>query len=228
MTVERERGRTLRVGPTDRTSAERTPSSPLWRIPPGVASSFAPYVDRVPAPRAGENDLTRIAPGRQAASGTRIEVSGRLSDDRGRPIAQALIELWNANRWGRYTHEDDPAREPLDPNFVGIGRTLTDADGRYSFLTIKPGAYLARPDIGRWRPRHLHFSILGKAARLITQMYFANDPYNESDPSFILLGDGGSRHVGMQATPMQPGVDEAYGFDLVVGGRCGVVFETID
>ena len=226
MTATLQRGRTLRVGPTDRTSGERTPSAPLWRVPRAAASSFAPYVDRLPTPRPGENDLTRIAPGRPVAAGVRIEVSGVLSDERGRPISEALIEIWNANHWGRYTHDEDPAREPLDPNFLGIGRTLTDADGRYHFLTIKPGAYLARPDIGRWRPRHIHLSILGKGARLITQMYFANDPYNAGDPAFILLGEAAPRHVGSQATPTQPGIDEAYRFDVVAGGRCGIVFET--
>ena len=211
--------RVLAVGPTDNTSAQRTPASPLWVVPPQARASFAPYVERVPPIRAGENDLTRIAPGRPLASGEAIDIAGTLTDDRGRPIANALIEIWNASAQGRYTHEEDPARVPLDPNFLGIGRTLTDAGGRYRFRTIRPAAYLARPDIGRWRPSHVHFSILGGSARLVTQMYFAGDRYNEGDPAFILLGDAASRHIAIAAGT------SAYRFDIVTGGRCGVYFD---
>lgn len=215
-----EQGRILPVGPTDNTSAQRTPASPLWVVPPQARASFAPYVDRVPPVRPGENDLTRIAPGRPLAAGEAIDIAGSLTDDRGRPIAGALIEIWNANAQGRYTHDEDPApRERLDPNFLGIGRTLTDADGRYRFRTIRPAAYLARPDIGRWRPSHVHFSILGGSARLVTQMYFAGDRYNEGDPAFILLGDAATRHIAIADGPV------AYRFDIVAGGRCGVYFE---
>ncbi len=218
-------GRTLRVGPTDRTSSQRTPSAPLWVVPEEARRSFAPYIERVPAPRAGENDLTCVGPGRPKAEGRTIEVSGQLVDDQGRPIRGALIEVWNANKWGRYTHADDPAREPLDPNFLGVGRTLTDSEGTYRFWTIEPGAYLARPDIGRWRPKHIHFSVLGKSARLITQMYFANDEFNANDPAFILLGDAQPRHIAKKLEAAPEGMEDAYAFDIVVGGRCGVCFE---
>ncbi|HVF64381.1 MAG TPA: hypothetical protein VNE58_10335 [Casimicrobiaceae bacterium] len=224
MTVPLEQGRTLEVGPTDRTSSQRTPALPLWRIPRLASASFAPYVENVPTPRAGENNLTRIAPGRPLADGDRVEVTGRLADTAGSPICGALVEIWNANRWGRYAHDEDPAREPLDPHFLGIGRTLTDDNGDYRFVTIKPGAYLARPDIGRWRPRHIHLSLLGKGARLITQMYFADDPYNATDPAFMLLGDARSRHVGRKMPHTSSEFEEAYAFDIVVASRCGVLF----
>jgi protocatechuate 3,4-dioxygenase beta subunit len=209
----------LPVGPTDNTSAQRTPAQALWVVPPPARASFAPFVERVPAIRPGENDLTRIAPGRPLASGEAIDIAGTLTDERGLPIPHALVEIWNANARGRYTHEEDPAREPLDPHFLGIGRTLTDAQGRYRFRTIRPGAYLARPDIGRFRPAHVHLSILGGCARLVTQMYFAGDPYNAGDPAFILLGDAAVRHLAVPAGP------SSYRFDVVAGGRCGVRFE---
>lgn len=218
-------GRTLQIGPTDRTSSQRTPSSPLWVVPPIARATFAPYIEQTPAPRLGENDLTRVAPGRPLAQGDQIEVVGRLTDERGRPIRQGLVEIWNANKWGRYTHSEDPAREPLDPNFLGVGRTLTDDNGVYRFRTIEPGAYLARPDIGRWRPKHIHFSVLGKCARLITQMYFANDPYNEKDPAFILLGDAQERHIGRKEQSTNSELTATYAFDIVIGGRCGVSFD---
>lgn len=218
-------GRKLVIGPTDRTSEQRTPKSPLFLIPDAARESFVPFVATLPVPRPGENDLTRIAPGRPLAEGERIEVTGRLTDERGRPIRHALIEVWNANRWGRYTHSDDPAVQPLDPNFLGIGRTVTDSDGNYSFYTIDPGAYLARPDIGRWRPKHVHFSILGSSARLITQMYFPGDPYLEKDPSFFLLGDAQQRHLGVRTDSLLDGFTSAYHFDITVGGRNAAFFE---
>lgn len=212
-------GRVLPVGPTDNTSAQRTPAAPLWVVPAEARASFAPYVEQVPPLRAGENDLTRVAPGRPLAAGEAIDITGTLADDRGRPIAHALVEIWNASALGRYAHPEDPARVPLDPNFLGIGRALTDAAGRYRFRTIRPGAYLARPDIGRWRPAHVHFSVLGGAARLVTQMYFAGDRYNAADPAYILLGDAATRHHGVAEG------SAAYRFDIVIGGRCGVYFE---
>jgi len=219
------RGRILPVGPTDRTSSQRTPAAPLRLVPAIARDSFSPYIERTQTPRPGENDLTRVGPGRPLAEGQRIEVKGRVTDDRGRPLANALIEIWNANKWGRYTHVDDPAREPLDPNFLGVGRAMSDDDGHYRFWTILPGAYLARPDIGRWRPKHIHFSLLGKSARLVTQMYFAGDPYNATDPAFILLGEAQPRHIGRKLEQAPEQFDAAYAFDIVVGGRFGMRFE---
>lgn len=219
-------GRQLQVGPTDRTSELRTPSQPLYRIPEAARPSFAPYIERIPGPRPGENDLTRIAPGRPRAQGEVISLSGRLLDEEGRPQRGVLIEIWNANKFGRYTHMDDPAREPLDPFFAGIGRTVTDENGAYQFLTIRPGSYLARPDIGRWRPAHVHFSVIGSTSRLITQMYFPGDQYLESDPSYILLGDAAERHM---ANIGPSTVDDAIfncDFDIILGGRCSSWFES--
>lgn len=212
-------------GPTDRSAAARTPLHPLRLIPPQARHTFVPYMERQPAVRAGENDLTRIAPGRTRAQGDVLSLHGVIWDERGRPIRNTLVEIWNANKWGRYTHEDDPAREPLDPNFLGVGRMITDDQGRYQFLTIKPGAYLARPDIGRWRPAHVHFSIRGGSSRLITQMYFASDPHNERDPCFHLLGDAQNRHIGKEVTPAAADVQLEVQFDIVIGGPNASWFE---
>lgn len=218
--------RRLQVGETDVTSSLRTPIAPLRPIPPAARASFAPFFEQLPGLRAGENDLTRVLPGRPRASGNAIHVSGRILDRDGRPQRGVLVELWNANAWGRYTHVDDPAREPLDPFFLGYGRSLTDEDGRYTFLTIRPAPYLARPDIGRWRPSHLHLSLRGGGVRLITQMYFAGDPYLSHDPSFQLLGDAQASHIGEETSP--GGGDRTCDilFDMTVGGRNATMFAT--
>ncbi len=217
--------RRLEIGKTDRTSAARTPIAALRPIPAIARRDFLPFVERLPGLRIGENDLTRILPHRPRADGIPIAVSGRVTDEIGRPQPGVLVEMWNANRFGRYTHIDDPAREPLDPHFLGFGRTLTDDDGRYRFKTIRPAAYLARPDIGRWRPSHLHLSLRGGLVRLITQMYFANDPYLDIDPCFQLLGDAKSRHIGRESAPDVDDVDQSIGFDIVVAGRDALFFE---
>ncbi|MEO1001189.1 MAG: hypothetical protein AAFW69_11415, partial [Pseudomonadota bacterium] len=178
--------RRLEIGPTDNTSAERTPRSPLHPIPEGARRSFVPFLAPVPGVAAHEADLTRIAPGRPRAAGEAIEITGTVRDETGRPQPGVMLEVWNANSHGRYTHRDDQTDYAIDPNFRGHGRVMTDAEGTYRFLTVLPGHYIARPDIGRWRPRHIHVSVRGGAARLITQMYFAGDPHNDSE---VHLGD---------------------------------------
>ena len=217
--------RRLEIGKTDRTSAARTPTAALRPIPEVVRRDFVPFVERLPGLRTGENDLTRILPGRRRADGVPIAVAGRVTDETGRPQAGVLVELWNANHFGRYTHVDDPAREPLDQHFLGFGRTLTDNQGRYRFMTIRPAAYLARPDINRWRPSHLHFSLRGGPVRLVTQMYFIGDPYLDIDPCFQLLGDAQPRHLGRELPADAPDVDHLIGFDIVVAGRDSLFFE---
>lgn len=222
-------GRTLQPGPTDGTAETRVPSRALRLIPPAARRSFVPFDPVQPALRAGENDLTRRAPGRPQATGEVIQIVGFVTNQTGRPLRSTLLEIWNANTWGRYAHVDDPAREPLDPHFVGHGRTLTDDRGSYEFATILPGSYLARPDIGRWRPRHIHFSIRGGAVRLVTQMYFPGDPWNELDPSFILLGEAQQRHIGQEAPGPQGHAPEQgvrqFRFDIIIGGANATYFE---
>ncbi len=218
-------GRILGIGPTDNTSDQRTPRQPLRLIPEAARESFVPVIPARYATRANEWDMTRTAPDRPRADGVPIEVTGTLRSESGRPVRGALIEIWSANHHGRYRHVEDHSGLKLDENFFGMGRILTDDNGNYRFWTISPGAYLARPDIGRWRPKHIHMSISGGSARLITQMYFPDEPNNKTDPMAILMGDTFGRNIGNPRDVNGAGVDEAYDFDIVVGGRNATFFE---
>ena len=158
------------------------------------------------------------------AQGERIVVEGRVLDEDERPIAGTLVELWQANAAGRYLHEADQHDAPLDPNFTGAGRAVTDADGRYRFVTIKPGAYPWRNHRNAWRPAHLHFSIFGPSflTRLITQMYFPGDPLLPHDPIFNSVADPAARDLMVSRFDFsltEPEWALGYGFDMVVRGR---------
>lgn len=205
-------GRTLTPGPTDNTSEQCTPRAPLRPIPDSVRQGFLPWLDALPAIHPDEADLARLGRDRPAGSGDLITLHGRVLDRSGAVRPDILVELWNASIDGRYPHVDDPAELPLDPWFRGQGRVITDSEGRYRVTTIRPGSYLARPDIGRWRPCHVHFSLRGGDARLITQCYFEGDPNNARDPGFILLGDAQERHLARQDG------EHSYCFDIVLGG----------
>lgn len=218
-------GRQIGIGPTDNTSDQRTPRKPLRLIPDIVRESFVPVVPARYAARANEWDLTRISPDHPRAEGVPIEVTGTVRNENGTPLPNALIEIWNANHHGRYRHVEDNSGLKLDENFFGMGRVLTDDDGNYRFWTISPGAYLARPDIGRWRPKHIHLSISGGSSRLITQMYFPGEPNNETDPMAILMGDAFERNLGQPYETPDIDVDNGFRFDIVVGGRNATFFE---
>lgn len=218
-------GRRLAIGPTDNTSHQRTPRQPLRLIPAAARESFAPYSCLQPGLGAHEADMTRLAPDLPRAEGTPIEVAGTVRDENGRPLRGVLIEIWNANSHGRYGHVEDHSGLKLDPYFLGLGRVLTGDDGSYRFWTIEPGAYLARPDIDRWRPKHIHLSLRGGGARLITQMYFAGDRHNDRDPMRILMGDAFERNVGQEYAPAHDDVARGFRFDIVVGGRNATMFE---
>lgn len=207
--------RILSVVFNDRESETRTPAQPLYVIPPDARDAFAPMPPR-PAVSPSEADFTRIAPGRPLAAGQIIAVTGRVLDEDGRPVRGTLMEIWNANTYGRYSHSMDSQTEaPLDPNFYGFGRVLTDDDGTYRLRTIKPGAYIARSDIGWWRPPHVHFSIVGSGVRLVTQMYFPNEPLNRQD--FIHMTIPETERNRVIANPAD---SNTFRFDIVVRGRC--------
>ena len=140
-----------------------------------------------------DDDLTRQHDGEP--QGQRIIVHGRVLDDGGRPVPATLVEIWQANAGGRYRHEVDNWPSPLDPNFTGLGRVLTDSGGHYRFTTIKPGAYPWRNNPNAWRPAHIHFSLFGRAftQRLVTQMYFPDDPLFFQDPIFNSVRDEKAR-----------------------------------
>ncbi len=173
--------------------------------------------------RPGDDNLA-LSPAGRTAQGQLIRVSGRVLDEDGRPVAGAVVELWQANAAGRYAHVIDQRDAPLDPDFLGNGRTRTDAEGRYSFLTIKPGAYPV-PDSGRWwRPPHIHFSVLGPSSlsRLVTQMYFPGDPLNALDRLLLSVPDAAAQaRLIARAVPPVEVEGEWLGFahDLVLRGR---------
>jgi protocatechuate 3,4-dioxygenase beta subunit len=211
-------GRVLPVVVNDRESESRTPASRLYRIPEAARDPYAPCPPP-PSLRAGENDLTRLAPGRRQASGEAIAITGRILDEDLRPVRRTLVEVWNANTHGRYSHTSDAGNgAPLDPDFYGFGRLLTDDDGRYVLRTIRPGAYVARKDIGWWRPPHVHFSVVGAGVRLVTQMYFPGEPLNEKDLIFMIVPEEERDRVIGRSAPA-PGADRAFVFDIVIRGR---------
>ena len=176
-----------------------------------------------------DHDLTRQHAGEP--TGQRIVVEGRVLDGDGRPVPHALVEVWQANAAGRYAHTVDRWNAPLDANFSGGGRTLTDADGRYRFVTIRPGAYPWRNHHNAWRPAHIHFSIFGQAflTRLVTQMYFPGDPLLALDPIFNAVPDERARQRMIAAFDLgltEPAFALGYRFDLVLRGRDQTPMET--
>jgi protocatechuate 3,4-dioxygenase beta subunit len=171
--------------------------------------------------RPGDSDLTRQHAGEPI--GERIVVWGDVRDGSGRPVAGQLVEVWQANAAGRYAHAVDQHAAPLDPNFTGAGRCLTDADGRYRFVTIRPGAYPWKNHPNAWRPAHIHFSFFGHSftSRLVTQLYFPGDPLLEFDPMFQSIRD--RRAAERLIARFDPGATVegwalSYRFDVVLGG----------
>jgi protocatechuate 3,4-dioxygenase, beta subunit len=166
------------------------------------------------------------------AQGQRIIVHGRVVDTVGGPIPGALLEIWQANAAGRYRHEADRTPAPLDPNFTGDGRCLTGADGSYRFVTIKPGAYPWGNHHNAWRPAHIHFSLLGRAftQRLVTQMYFPDDPLFGQDPIFNAIPPA-ARHRAISQYSLERTQDNwalAFEWDIVLRGTDQTPFETDD
>jgi protocatechuate 3,4-dioxygenase beta subunit len=168
-----------------RSTIRRAPHLPLIDVPLTLSELTGPG-PAISAVTPADADLTTNAGTGGEAIGQRIIVTGRVLDERGAPIPHTLVEVWQCNAAGRYIHQRDQWPGPLDPNFLGIGRCLTDADGVYRFLTIRPGAYPWKNHPNAWRPAHIHFSLFGAAwvSRLVTQMYFADDPLFFQDPIF--------------------------------------------
>jgi protocatechuate 3,4-dioxygenase beta subunit len=213
--------------PAYRSTGLRAPRQPLVLLPHRLTEITGPLLgaERVTA---ADADLT-VGPAGEAL-GQRIIVSGRVLDSGGRPVPHTLIEIWQANAAGRYRHAVDDHPAPLDPNFTGAGRCLTDSGGRYRFVTIKPGAYPWRNHRGAWRPAHIHFSLFGRAfsQRLVTQMYFEGDPLFSQDPIFNSVPDPGARErlvarFGLGLT--EPGWALGFEWDIVLRGRDATVFE---
>ncbi len=147
----------------------------LQRTPGQILGPFYPVGELTQ-----NSDLTRISGRSGRAEGQVLNVMGRVLNLSGEPVRNAKVEVWQANAYGRYTHPSDPNPAPLDPNFEGAAVLTTDSEGRYRFKTIKPAAYPAGPNL--MRPAHIHFQVSGRQDRLVTQMYFENDPHNATDP----------------------------------------------
>ncbi len=206
---------------------KRAPTRPLVLLPPTLSETTGP-VFGYDAVAEGDNDLTRQHDG--APLGERILVGGQVIDEGGRPVPHALIELWQCNSAGRYRHKNDDHDAPLDPNFTGCGRAVTDAGGRYSFVTIKPGAYPWRNHPNAWRPAHIHFSLFGHAFlnRLVTQMYFPGDPLLAHDPIFNSTADEKARHrlvSDFDWETTRPEHALGYRFDIILRGHYATPME---
>ena len=205
----------------------RAPKEPLVILPEALADTTRPAYGRG---RIGDrdDDLTRQHGGEPL--GERIIVTGRVLDGDGRQVRNGLVEVWQANAAGRYTHQNDAHPAPLDPNFSGAGRCLTDDEGRYRFVTVKPGAYPWKNHDNAWRPAHIHFSLFGPSfrSRLITQMYFPGDPLFEHDPIFQSVQDPKARRRMISAFDLEITEPEwalGYRFDIVLEGREATPFE---
>ncbi|WP_298724078.1 protocatechuate 3,4-dioxygenase subunit beta [uncultured Ferrovibrio sp.] len=213
--------------PPYQSSIKRAPRKPLVLLPHTLSEVTGPLFGHDLIGQ-NDNDLTKQHAGEPI--GERIIVSGRVLDEDGRPVPRTLIELWQANSTGRYRHALDQHDAPLDPNFTGYGRTVTDAEGRYRFVTIKPGAYPWRNHHNAWRPPHIHFSLFGPSfmTRLVTQMYFPGDPLLPFDPIFNCVTDQRARDSMISSFDLDTTIPEfalGYRWDIVLRGRNATPFE---
>ena len=207
--------------PAYRSSEKRAPTRPLILLPHSLSERTGPVFGQS-AVRPTDSDLTAQHGG--APLGERIVVTGRVLDEGGRPVCGALIEVWQANSAGRYLHKNDGHKAPLDPNFSGCGRALTDSDGRYRFFSIKPGAYPWGNHHNAWRPAHIHFSIFGAGllSRLVTQMYFPGDPLLPFDPIYNCISDEQAKQRMISSFDWEntsPAYALGFKYDIVLRGR---------
>ena len=211
-----------------RSTALRGPTKPLIALKPALAALAAPVFGH---DRCGPLDADLTRNGRKDAEplGERIIVTGHVLNESGRAVPHTLVELWQANSAGRYIHAVDQHAAPLDPNFFGGGRCLTDAQGRYRFLTIKPGAYPWGNHVNAWRPNHIHFSLFGShfATRLVTQMYFPGDPLLAFDPMYLGVPEKARARMLAEFSldVTEEGHALGYVFDIVLRGPSESLWE---
>jgi protocatechuate 3,4-dioxygenase, beta subunit len=210
-----------------RATRRRAPSKRLIVLPHTLSEVTGPLFGHEDIGET-DSDLTRQHAGEPL--GERIIVTGRVLDGNGRAVPDTLIEVWQANAAGRYSHINDDHSAPLDPNFTGTGRLLTDSNGCYRFLTVKPGAYPWRNHENAWRPAHIHFSLFGTAfaTRLVTQMYFPGDPLFAYDPILKSIPDEKARQrliSNLDLETTEPEWALSYRFNIVLRGRVATPFE---
>ena len=216
--------------PPYKTSVKRSPTAALLSMPTSLSEETGPVFGHGILGERDNDLITNFAAAGEAAIGPRIIVHGRVLDENARPVPNALIEVWQANAGGRYRHKKDGYLAPLDPNFGGCGRCITDENGAYEFRTIQPGAYPWPNGVNDWRPMHIHFSVFGHsfAQRLITQMYFEGDPLIPFCPiaGAIANRDALDRLVApLDLGATLPMDALAYKFDIVLRGRRQSIFE---
>ena len=215
--------------PIYKTSVARSPRHALLSIDNSLSEITGPMFNHNELGPLDHDMLKNYAKGGDPI-GERIIVHGRVLDENGRPVPNTLVEVWQANAGGRYRHRNDTYLAPIDPNFGGCGRCLTDEDGYYFFRTVKPGAYPWRNYVNSWRPAHIHFSIFGSgfAQRLITQMYFEGDPLIAKCPIVNTVADREATARLVAPLDINAGVPMdmlAYKFDIVLRGRRSTLFE---
>lgn len=217
------------IYPDYKSTVLRGPTKALRPAAPSLADLWSPVFGH-DAVTELDADLTRNARRNGEPLGERIVVTGRVVDERGRPERNTLVEVWQANAAGRYVHKVDQHDAPLDPNFLGAGRFLTDDDGRYRFYTVKPGAYPWGNHPNAWRPNHIHFSLFGSAftTRLVTQMYFPGDPLLPLDPIYLGTPEKARERLisRFSIDVTEPGFALGYEFDIVLRGDAATPMET--
>jgi len=215
--------------PQYKTSVLRSPQQALLSLENTVSEMTGPVFGHDKIGQL-DNDLIRNYAKTGDPIGPRIIVYGRVLDENARPVPGALVEVWQANAGGRYRHKKETYLAPVDPNFGGCGRMITDEEGRYWFRTIRPGPYPWPNGVNDWRPAHIHFSIFGHAfaQRLITQMYFEGDPMIWQCPIVSTIPDKAGIEQLVAALDRQntlPMDSLAYKFDIVLRGRRSTMFE---
>jgi protocatechuate 3,4-dioxygenase, beta subunit len=216
------------LSPGYKSTVLRAPHQAPILLPGSLSELTGPVLGEGPV-ASGDADLTLDGKGGEA-QGQRIVVHGQVRDAAGRPVRDQLVEVWQANAAGRYLHRWDRHDAPLDPHFTGVGRALTDDEGRYRFVTVKPGAYPWGNHPNAWRPAHIHFSLFGRAftQRLVTQMYFPDDPLFDQDPIFNSVPDPKARQRMISTFDLEATRPEwalAYRWDIVLRGREQTPFE---
>jgi protocatechuate 3,4-dioxygenase beta subunit len=216
--------------PGYKTSILRSPQKALLSLDGTLSENTGPVFGRAMLGELDNDLIHNFAKSGESAIGERIIVHGRVLDERARPVPGVLVEFWQANAGGRYRHKKESYLAPLDPNFGGCGRTITDENGAYSFRTIKPGPYPWPNGVNDWRPAHIHFSVFGHGfvQRLITQMYFEGDPMIVKCPIATTIPDKAAVEQLIALLDMGntiPMDSLAYKFDIVLRGRRSTLFE---